>query len=60
LVRRHITLVYPCSEDARAGLVETFEISDAHASQVNVFALDMQALVCGAALPAGLGPGPVA
>jgi 5-methylcytosine-specific restriction endonuclease McrBC regulatory subunit McrC len=55
---RHVSLLYPCSEQLSPGLVKTFEISDANASRVDVFALDLQALVRGAPLPNGLGPEP--
>jgi 5-methylcytosine-specific restriction enzyme subunit McrC len=54
---RHITLVFPCDEDrVGPGLVETFDISDFHDSRVDVFTLDLQALVRGAPLPNGSVP----
>ena len=55
---QHISLLYPCDGHVGSGLVDTFEISDVHASRVDVFALDLEALVRGASLPAGLGPQP--
>jgi hypothetical protein len=53
---RHVTLLYPTVDEVTAGLVETFILSDAPASRVDVFALDLHSIVRGAALAAGLGP----
>jgi 5-methylcytosine-specific restriction enzyme subunit McrC len=53
---RHISLLYPRDDQVRAGLVETFELSDGRNSRVDVFALDLETLVGGAPLPEGLGP----
>jgi 5-methylcytosine-specific restriction enzyme subunit McrC len=55
---QHISLLYPCDGQTGPGLVETFQLADVHASRVDVFALDLQALVRGAPLPAELGPQP--
>ena len=55
---QHISLLYPCDGQVGSGLVDTFELSGVHASRVDVFALDLEALVRGAPLPAGLGPQP--
>jgi 5-methylcytosine-specific restriction endonuclease McrBC regulatory subunit McrC len=52
----HITLLYPSSDETPPGLVETFELSDAQSSRVDVFALNLHALVRGAPLPVGVGP----
>jgi 5-methylcytosine-specific restriction endonuclease McrBC regulatory subunit McrC len=57
---RHISLLYPCDDQVNSGLVETFRISDVNATRVDVFTLDLQALVRGAPLPAGLGADPAA
>jgi 5-methylcytosine-specific restriction enzyme subunit McrC len=58
---RHISLLYPQGERTSAGLIETFELSDGRHSRVDVFALDLEALVGGAPLPDELGPrtGPI-
>jgi len=45
---RHISLLYPCDDQVNSGLVETFKISDVNATRVDVFTLDLQALVSGA------------
>jgi 5-methylcytosine-specific restriction enzyme subunit McrC len=52
-----ISLLYPRDDQATAGLLETFELSDGRGSRVDVFALDLEALVRGAPLPNELGPG---
>jgi 5-methylcytosine-specific restriction enzyme subunit McrC len=53
---RHISLLYPCDEQLAPGLVRTFNLSDVHASVVDVFALDLDSLVRGAPLPNGVSP----
>jgi 5-methylcytosine-specific restriction enzyme subunit McrC len=52
-----ISLLYPRDGQVAAGLLETFELSDGRRSRVDVFALDLEALVHGAPFPNGLGPG---
>jgi 5-methylcytosine-specific restriction enzyme subunit McrC len=52
-----MSLLYPRDNQVAAGLLETFELSDGRSSRVDVFALDLEALVQGAPLPNGLGPG---
>lgn len=53
---RQISLLYPRDDQVAAGLLETFELSDKQGSRVDVFALDLEALVHGEPLPNGLGP----
>jgi 5-methylcytosine-specific restriction enzyme subunit McrC len=52
-----ISLLYPREDQAAAGLLETFQLSDGRGSRVDVFALDLEALVRGGPLPNELGPG---
>jgi 5-methylcytosine-specific restriction enzyme subunit McrC len=53
---RHVFLVYPQSDQISAGLIATFELFDGRSSRVDVFALDLEALVSGEPLPEALGP----
>jgi 5-methylcytosine-specific restriction endonuclease McrBC regulatory subunit McrC len=52
----HITLLYPSSDEIPPGLVDTFTLSDAKSSCVDVFALNLHGLVRGAPLPIRVGP----
>jgi 5-methylcytosine-specific restriction enzyme subunit McrC len=53
-----LALLYPCSEGAVPGLVESFDIRCPGAPRIEVYTLDLLALTRGAALPEGLGPPP--
>jgi 5-methylcytosine-specific restriction enzyme subunit McrC len=53
---RHVSLIYPQDDQVSTGLIETFALSDGRGSRVDVFTLDLAALVSGEPLPEGLGP----
>jgi hypothetical protein len=52
----HVSWIYPQADQVGAGLIETFALSDGRASRVDVFALDLEALVGGEPPPEELGP----
>jgi len=51
-----LALLYPRAEGAAEGLVEAFDLRAPGSPRVEVYALDLLALVRGAPLPAALGP----
>ena len=51
-----LALLYPRGKGAEQGLVEAFDLRSPGSPRVEVYALDLLALVRGAPLPAELGP----